>query len=266
MNLDFNVMVFLIGFVFALPIIGFLFRFSIPISLFFFIAGTFLIAIFLTVDGIVLEYFSPETTTGETVHYPMTGFGDATTALNNVNKGEIEYLSSPTSILVGDKIQCMDVVLRKSGTPSTATSVIAGLFDVNNTELFRFGAMSPASVSTVFTIYTFCVDEGEEITLASGDRIGLQYTSGTATDRLEVRENTQNPFDGTVTFRQIYTTSWQSSSTTDFVMKLYDLEPQSQQEVMDFSFTGENYQLKVIMIFVAVMFMVGGALTEVRKR
>lgn len=266
MNLDFNVLVFLIGFIFALPIIGYLFRFNIPISLFFFIAGTFLISILLVVDGIVLEYFGSETTTGETIHYPMQGFGDATTALNNVNKGEIEFLSSPTSILVGDKIQCMDVVLRKSGTPSGATLGIAGMFDLNNTELFRFGAISPASVSTVFTIYNFCVDEGEEVILGSGDRIGFQYTSGTATDRLEVRENTQNPFDGTITFRQIYTTSWQSSSTTDFVMKLYDLEPEEQQIVMDFSFTGENYQLKVIMIFVAVMLMVGGALTEVRKR
>jgi hypothetical protein len=39
-----------------------------------------------------------------------------------------------------------------------------------------------------------------------------------------------------------------------------------EDNVMDFSFTGDNYQLKVIMIFVAVMLMVGGALTEVRKR
>jgi hypothetical protein len=38
-----------------------------------------------------------------------------------------------------------------------------------------------------------------------------------------------------------------------------------EDNVMDFSFTGTNYQLKVIMVFIAVMLMVGGALTEVRK-
>jgi hypothetical protein len=55
MNLDFNVLIFITGFVFSLPIIGYLFRFQIPISLFFFMAGTFMIAIFLTTDGIILN-------------------------------------------------------------------------------------------------------------------------------------------------------------------------------------------------------------------
>jgi hypothetical protein len=216
----------------AVAVFGFIRDPQVPVMLT--VSGVFILTLSVMTTGIVMEFFNGETES-ETVYYPLNSFGDLTTQLNNVNKAEIEFLSSPTSQLVGAKVQCMDVVLRKSGTPSGATLGISGMFDVNNTELFRFGAISPASVSTVFTIYTFCVDEGEEVTLASGDRIGFQYTSGTATDRLETRENSLNPFDGTVTFRQVYTTSWQSSSTTDFVMKLYDLNPESSNAVFEFT-------------------------------
>ena len=55
MNLDFNVMVFLLGFSFALPIIGYAVRFNIPISVFFLLAGVFMVSIFLVTDGIILN-------------------------------------------------------------------------------------------------------------------------------------------------------------------------------------------------------------------
>lgn len=55
MNIDFNFLVFILGFIFALPIIGYLFRFQIPISVFFLIAGVFMISIFLVTDGIILN-------------------------------------------------------------------------------------------------------------------------------------------------------------------------------------------------------------------
>lgn len=55
MNIDFNVLVFMIGSILALPIIGYAFRFNIPISIFFLLAGTLMIAIWLMTDGIILN-------------------------------------------------------------------------------------------------------------------------------------------------------------------------------------------------------------------
>jgi hypothetical protein len=55
MNLDFNIFVFILGFVFVLPIIGYAFRFNIPISIFFFISGVFMLAILFSTDGLILN-------------------------------------------------------------------------------------------------------------------------------------------------------------------------------------------------------------------
>lgn len=55
MNLDFNILVFITGFIFSLPIIGYAFRFQIPISVFFFISGAMILSIFMIVDGIILN-------------------------------------------------------------------------------------------------------------------------------------------------------------------------------------------------------------------
>lgn len=55
MNIDFNVLIFITGFIFSLPVIGYLFRFQIPISIFFLLAGVFMLAILFTTDGIILN-------------------------------------------------------------------------------------------------------------------------------------------------------------------------------------------------------------------
>jgi hypothetical protein len=52
MEIPFEVFTFITAFLFILPVIGFIFRFSIPLSIFFFASGILLISFFLMIDTI----------------------------------------------------------------------------------------------------------------------------------------------------------------------------------------------------------------------
>jgi hypothetical protein len=187
-------------------------------------------------------------------------------------------IASTNSILIGQQIECIRIPISKTGSP-TGTAVI-GTLDGSSSPVIVFGYIDVTTITTSFMAYEFCRDTPYTISL--GDRIGLRLLNGTqdASNLISIGSDATNPFDGTNTFRQGYGTSWVSTTGEDMNMQLYRIEeiPNNVQvagiggiysyedNVMDISFEGPNFQIKVILIFVAVMFMVGGALTEVRKR
>ena len=268
-NLDFNVLVFLIGFIFALPIIGYLFRFQIPISIFFLIAGVFLISIFLMTDRIIIERFAFLDGAVDTIfHYNIESFTGQLALNNGGSTAHAEFASASNSMLVGDEINCIDIMLRKSGSP-TGTATI-GTLDGSGSIIQQFGTINVAILTTSNIWYTFCLSGDNSYVIANQDRLGIAYNGGNATNNIQVSQDANNPFDGTITIRQQYAGSWTSGSTSDLTMRFYltgqESEVVNEERTMDIRFEGEYYQIKVIMIFIAVMFMVGGALVEVKQR
>lgn len=288
-NLDFNVLVFLIGFIFALPIIGYLFRFQIPISIFFLIAGVFLITIFLMTDRIILDTFTQIDSVSDTqvvlsnttvISYNvMSGVTNFTLRNDGVASFILtEFATNSSSQLFGDTIQCISYELIRVGNAIPNSNAQFGIFSSNENFVQFFGNISASSISSSsFQYYTVCVPEGQEYTITDSERIGIKYKYGNSTNFLRAREDSSNPFDGTISVRSsMVSTTFANSATRDVNARFWDYDVifgisqvydnSLDEKLMDIRFEGEYYQIKVIMIFIAVMFIVGGALVEVKQR
>jgi hypothetical protein len=275
-------MVFLIGFVFALPIIGFLFRFSIPISLFFFIAGTFLISILLVTDGIILndrketESISIVPVTTDRMNQPTGGTATNLRSGSTIIVGEL--VNTESSVLNFKEINQITVRLGKTGNPTGigyfgVWSATHAPPTVANSKFIISQMLANFTSSSTIADYTFTRNDTKTYFLQRGDIIGVFFNGGSAGNTFDVYRSTTDLFDGTNSVRATSNGGTTTLDTvTDMRGKISLVEDTSLQtisyedNVMDFSFTGTNYQLKVIMVFIAVMLMVGGALTEVRKR
>lgn len=281
MNLDFNVLVFLTGFIFSLPIIGYLFRFQIPISVFFLLAGVFMLSILMVTDGIILDNFAfLDGGTDDTIVYPQDAFTGVSDVCGGGGAGcndiRGEYVFSTSSMLYGDTIDCIDLALRKTGTPTGLATI--GVYDrasaTDNPILQSFGTIDVVTLNTGFSSwYTFCLPIGTTYTIGDQDLLGLRYDLGNATDAVRLNIVTADNFDSTNTrysSKSDATNVWTDTTTSDLTARFYlrgvVSEVVQDSNTMDFTFTGENYQLKVIMIFISIMFMVGGALVEVKQR
>lgn len=257
MNLDFNVLVFLTGFVFSLPIIGYLFRFSIPISIFFLLAGTFMIAIFLATDGIILDSFAFLDGDSTITYYDVMSRSFEQSIFTNTQDIQAEELSTSSSLLFGDTINCLELNLRKTGSPPLSTLIRYGVYDSTGAEKYLIGTMNVTILTTSSTPYKLC-NFTDNYTLITGDRIGARYSAGNSTNAIVMQFDANNPFDSTITRQSrfsVLTGLWTSFTANDF-MGTISLESSTgeqiiqEDKVMDFTFTGENFQLKVIMIFI----------------
>lgn len=141
----------------------------------------------------------------------------------------VEYASSASSSIVDQTIQCIDVPLRKFGNPSVAQLVNAGVWDNTGTLVKQFGAGLNVTEITSSSVYkTFCLSNGELYTIQNDDRIGIGYTGGDASNYIELRGDSNNPFDGTITFIQTFASgAWSSQTTNDLRMTLYRGENQT---------------------------------------
>ncbi|AIF83549.1 putative xylanase/chitin deacetylase [Candidatus Nitrososphaera evergladensis SR1] len=166
---------------------------------------------------------STETYTINIPSFPVTQMSDttATSGLStySAQQAHAEFVS-PTSQLAGKSIDEITLKLRKTGTP-TGTAEI-GIFNPDLTVKKLFGTKDATTITTTYTDYTFSLSNGELYTLQSGDRIGIKYTSGSSTNFIAVMldRDAADPFDGTNTYRQQYTTSWTSNTADDMYMIL----------------------------------------------
>jgi hypothetical protein len=276
-------LVFLFGFIFALPIIGFLFRFQIPISLFFFIAGTFLISILLVTDGIILND-RIQTETIEIVPVTTNHMNQNTqtvgqTLRNGLTRFVGEYIVNDNSALNMKEVNSITVRMDRAGG-NVAGTILFGCWDGNpiptsTNYRFLFGQLLANQTSGSDATYTITRNDTITYFMKVNDVCGVFFNDGDAGNNIIVYSNsTASSFDGSNSYRRHFNppVTWVDASNADMRMKLSLVKTaeldsiEYEDNTMDFSFSGSNYQLKVIMIFVAVMFMVGGALTEVRKR
>ncbi len=140
-------------------------------------------------------------------------------ALNTNQSAQVEFVS-PTSELIGKNIDEITLKLRKTGMPTGDIEV--GVFDANLDMKKSFGTKSTTEITSTYTDYTFSLSGNELYTIEEGDRIGVKYTGGNSGAFVAVMldRDTADPFDGTDTYRQQYSTSWTSYLQDDMYMIL----------------------------------------------
>lgn len=274
----------------GLVAVGYFARFSVPISLFIFIAGGMLMALFVLTENITI---SNEIDIITTIPQNVTTFQNqtvityayfvesrgGTAGLNDIVHG-IAELADTNSALIGDTINCIDLYLLRAGNPSNSTFAQIGVLDDTNSFIRLFGTQDPMQLTTASTWYSYCLSGNSTYTIQEGDRIGIKYTSGTATDLINVNHDSLNPFNSTNTVWSSYddtTGLWTEVTGRDITGRFY----LSETEPIELTFTGEtaNYEytpnnypfteeLKVFMLLISViMILIGGAVEiEQRKR
>lgn len=269
----------LVGTSIALAIFGFIRNPQIPAMLCF--GGIFILVLAVSTDNIITDTIPlVSTTEGEQLlanatqmHYQVDT--DDASILNMFNSAggqiaRVEYLSNASSVLVGKELQCIQLYLNKFGSP-TGTIFIGIYTNSSGSNLAQqYGTMSASSLTTTLTYYTFCVIEGNERVLQSGDRVGLSLVGGVSNslNYIATRGDPTNPFDSTITHRQVFTfgaTSWTSITASDMRMRMFDTviqnvafpNTQSTSEQVLYPFTELP---KVLFGLIGAIFMLTGAL------
>jgi len=130
-----------------------------------------------------------------------------------------EYVT-PTSQLVGDNIDSITLRLQRVGSP-TGTAEI-GVFNTDLTVKQLFGTVDVSTLSASYQVLEYKLPFPTFYTIQSGDRIGIKFNGGTASNGVNVTIDTrsQNPFDSTNSYRVRYESSWISATSEDMYMIL----------------------------------------------
>lgn len=222
------------------------------------------------VDAIVENVTTMENVTETTYHYNYEA-QSGTSALNaGGNVGMAVFASTGSSVLVGDEINCMDWYLKKTASPTGTMSV--GILNSTNGITKLFGTKDVATLTTSNIWYTFCLSAGDSHIIASGDRMGLKYSGGDGSNSVGWNRDTAGTFDGTVTFQQVYTSSWASGTGTDSSARFYFTET-TEEEVITPTIIQEAQWLdheiiepvdittKVILAFLGIIFFATSMIT-----
>jgi len=131
---------------------------------------------------------------------------------------QAEYVSS-TSSLVGKSIDTIVVKLQKVGIPSGTVKV--GVFNSDGSVKQLFDSISTTSIgASSYAQYSFSLPTPKAYQIKSGDRIGIKFTDGNASNFVSIMTDKANSFDGTNSYLTYYTTSWQSFTGSDLYMIL----------------------------------------------
>jgi hypothetical protein len=154
---------------------------------------------------------------------PATHMSDTTASYGlstySARQAHVEYVSS-ASQLVGDNIDSITVKMRKVGAPTGTVQI--GVFNSDLSVKRLFGTIDASALADTYTDYTFNLASGSLYTIASGDRIGVKFAGGSSANLVAVMidNDPADPFDGANTYRQQYTTSWESVTGDDLYMTL----------------------------------------------
>jgi hypothetical protein len=163
---------------------------------------------------------------GSSITSPITHMYDTTIGTAtyvNSSRPMVAIYVTPTSALIGDKIDSITMRLKKQGLPTGNLQV--GVLRADGTFKYQFGIKDVSTLTTTYKDYTFTVPNPELYVIQSGDRIGIKYTGGNAKNYISVIKDTTsaNPFDGTNTYYVAYntkTSSWVSTTSHDLYMIL----------------------------------------------
>lgn len=222
MNIDFSILMALIAFSAFVAVLGFWMQRKdeqtiIP-ALSLFVSASLFFFLFASIDTVSNTYFSSGLT--DNLYSYNVESRNSGTSLSGAGAFALsEFVSSSSSQLLGDTINCIDLYMNKVNAPTGTVEV--GTLDSSANIITSFGTMNVVNVALSSTWYTFCLSGDNTYTIQNGDRLGVRFTGGDATNTLNVNIDNNNPFDGTITFRQGYSVSWVSSTTSDHTMRLY---------------------------------------------
>ncbi|AIF82392.1 putative xylanase/chitin deacetylase [Candidatus Nitrososphaera evergladensis SR1] len=160
--------------------------------------------------------------------FPVTHMSDTTQTFGLATNAaampsHVEFASS-TSQLVGKSIDQITLKMRKTGSPTGTVQV--GVFNSDLSVKKLFGTRDAATgITSTYTDYVFSLTNNELYTIQPGDRIGIKYAGGDASNFVAVMldKDAADPFDGANTYRQQFSTStnsWTSLTPDDMYMIL----------------------------------------------
>jgi hypothetical protein len=168
-------------------------------------------------------------------HEPVIYMQDTTASFGlSTHEGRplhAEYVS-PASQLVGDRIDQITLKLRKSGTPSGVATVGVFRWSSDGPVLKKvFNTIDVSTLTLTYSDYSFQLPAGEVYEIRPYDRIGMYYEDGNIANFVAVMtdQSSSDPFDGSNTFYNYYTTQsyssfytpgWQSAPMKDLYMIL----------------------------------------------
>lgn len=154
---------------------------------------------------------------------PITHMSDTTSSsgqdMYSSRPIHAEYVS-PTSQLIGDKIDVIKVKLKKSGSPTGLAEI--GIFNSNKTVKQLFTTKDVSTLTTAYTEFTFVLPSGT-YQIQSGDRIGVKYEGGNSSNSISIMRDTSSsdPFDGSNSYHvYVQGTTWSSFTSNDLTMTL----------------------------------------------
>src|SRR3989442_6113231 len=137
-----------------------------------------------------------------------------------------EYVTG-SSVLVGKQIDTIIIKLKKVGLPTGNVEI--GIFNKDLSEKKIFATKDVSKIARKYTDYTFSLSSpGQPYQIQTGDRIGIKYSGGDATNYVAIMtdQNTSGPFDGTNSFHTYSTASgWNIYNTHDLYMTLELVTP-----------------------------------------
>lgn len=278
MDVPVEIFALFIGMSLSLMVVGLVKK--VPACLVF--AGMFILAISVATDNIVFGQNNDTITTTtienatisnstQVFHYNVdSSLVTVTVRFDGVSPARwAEGANTANSALIGDNIQCISIPVARVGNGVSAWNIEIGVMDSSAQMVKSFGNVSHSSLNTSFVWQTACVPEGQERTILSTDKVGLRFLFGNSSHFINVRSDSNNPFNGTDTIRfERPTTVWSPTSAHDITMKLWDIVdvPINVGDVDESVLTYDNNDIafteliKVLFALFAVILMLIGVL------
>lgn len=271
MNIDISIFYLFIAMSFGLIAVGYMARFSIPMSLFVFMAGGLMVALFIMTDNIIINSFATDVVNNSNV-FAMDVTSGSSIMTIRTGAAEIrgEYAATSNSALIGKQIDCIDMYLAKTGAPTglATIGIIDGLVTVEANQLKQsFGTIDVSGLTTNLVPRTFCLPVGTTYTFVQNDVVGAVYRSGDAVNNLNNREDAGNPFDSADSIARRWddvTQTWLTTGGNDVGVRAYLRANDSiaiTEQLAPFS-----EELKVFMMLMASILLLVGGMIEIQAR
>lgn len=211
------------------------------------------------IDNVAVDYAE---SIDYTLIYPMNvTTGSASTTYGTTVTGAGERPANTDSLLYNKPISCISVDLSRTGS-AIGTATI-GILDDDNMVVKSFGTIDSSTVSTSRHTYKFCLSNHDYYTIGLYDRIGMKYTTGIASNTLNIFSDATNVFDSTNSVRTTFTSGvWSDATASDMrIVLIFD----------DANISGEpiNYDLNdndiwVFLITLGGFFMWMGVMLQIK--
>lgn len=252
----------------AFIIAGYAMRYQVPWALFWWITAMLLVfVVYMPLDTLQIEYLA----NGSAVTNYMDQLTSSTgiTLRNDAGGAWIrgELVANSASAIANKEVNCLTAQLSRNNSPDFNTPIIFGVFDSSANIKYEFGRMNVTETTSSIQFFERC-NMTNNYTIVSGDRVAISWNDGTSTDNIAIRLDATDPFDGSNTQASAWDGSWTNTSGTDYAF-IIGLDPGGTAVTTvpyDISFTGPNYLMKVMLIFMAAIVGVMGAMMELRSR